>query len=329
MTTRRAFIAVLGGAAAWPVVTRGQQVERMRRIGVLMNFAAHDPEGPARLAAFLQGLQQLGWSEGRNVRVEIRWEANNPERSRTYAAELMALVPDVVLAAATPATAALLQASRTVPIVFAVVGDPVGSGFVGSLARPGGNATGFMNFEYGLSAKWLELLKQVAPRTLRAGILRDPTVSSAIGQLGALQSIAPSLAMEVVPIDVREVGEIERVVTSSVLAPGSGMIVLPGGLMAARRELVIALAARHRLPTIYPYRYYVAGGGLMGYGPDPVEQFRRAAAYVDRILKGEKPADLPVQAPTRYELVINLKTAKALGLTLPETLLARADEVIE
>jgi putative ABC transport system substrate-binding protein len=237
MTTRRAFIAVLGGAAAWPVVTRGQQVERMRRIGVLMNFAAHDPEGPARLAAFLQGLQQLGWSEGRNVRVEIRWEANNPERSRTYAAELMALVPDVVLAAATPATAALLQASRTVPIVFAVVGDPVGSGFVGSLARPGGNATGFMNFEYGLSAKWLELLKQVAPRTLRAGILRDPTVSSAIGQLGALQSIAPSLAMEVVPIDVREVGEIERVVTSAVLAPGSGMIVLPGGLMAARREL--------------------------------------------------------------------------------------------
>jgi ABC-type uncharacterized transport system substrate-binding protein len=326
---RRQFITLIGGAAAWPLAARAQQGERQRRVAVLMNLAADDPEAPVRLAAFLDGLQQLGWSDGRNVRVETRWGANNPERSRNHVAELIALAPDVVLAAASPAVAALLQASRTVPIVFTLVGDPVGSGFVASLARPGGNATGFTLFEYGLSVKWLQLLKQIAPGVTGAAVFRDPAVASAIGQLGALQAVAPSLGVELSPVDVRDVGELERAVATFVPRPNMGLIVLPGGLMAARRDVVLAAAARHRLPAVYPYRYYVTSGGLACYGPDTVDQFRQAAGYVDRILRGEKPGELPVQAPTRYKMVINLKAARALGLEIPPTLLARADEVIE
>jgi putative tryptophan/tyrosine transport system substrate-binding protein len=327
---RREFITLLGGAAAaWPLAARAEQPERLRRVGVLMNLAPDDPESPVRLAAFLQGMQQWGWTDGRNVRIYIRWGADDADRSRRYAAELIALAPDVILASGSPAVGQLLQATRTVPIVFVVVVDPVGSGFVESLARPSSNATGFPLFEYGISGKWLELLKEIAPRATRAAVLRDPALASGGGQLGAIQSVAPSLGVELSPVNVRDPGEIERAITAFAREPNGGLIVTGSALATSHRDLIIALAARHRLPAVYPQRYYVTGGGLISYGPDTVDPFRRAAAYVDRILKGEKPADLPVQAPTKYELAINLKAAKALGIEIPPTLLARADEVIE
>jgi putative ABC transport system substrate-binding protein len=326
---RRDLITLLGVAAAWPLTARAERADRMRRIGVLMNLTADDQESPVRLAAFLQGMQQLGWTDGRNVRIHTRWDADDAERSRKHAAELVALAPDVILCSGSPATGQLLQATRTLPIVFVLVVDPVGSGFAESLARPGGNATGFPLFEYAISGKWLELLKEIAPRTTRAAVLRDPALASGGGQLGAIQSVAPSFGVELTPVNVRDSGEIERAIARFAGIPNGGLIVTGSALAAAHRELIITLAARHRLPAVYPQPFYVTGGGLVSYGPDTVDPFRRAAGYVDRILKGEKPADLPVQAPTKYELVINLKTAKALGLEVPPTLLARADEVIE
>ena len=324
---RREFIAVLGGAAAMPLAARAQ--ERVRRVGVLLSFAADDPEAPARRAAFVQQLQQLGWTDGRNVQIDIRWGASNAEASRKYAAELVALAPDVVLAAASPAVAALQQATRTVPIVFVNVTDPVGAGYVASMARPAGNTTGFTFIEYGMSGKWLELLKELGSHVTRAVVLRDPTLAVGIGQLGAIQSVAPSLGVEVSPIDARDAGDIDRAITAFARLPNGGLIVTASPIAFIHRDLIISQAARHKLPAVYPLRFFVAGGGLISYGPDSIDQYRQAARYVDRVLKGEKPADLPVQAPTKFELVINLKTAKALGLTVPQTLLARADEVIE
>jgi len=327
---RRAFIALLGGAAAaWPLAARAQQADRVRRIGVVVSVAADDPEGQARVAAFLQGLQELGWTEGRNMRIDIRWGAGDADLVRRYAAELVALAPDVILASGGSTIGPLLQASRTVPIVFTHTTDPVGGGFVDSLARPGGNATGFTNFEFGISGKWLELLKQIAPSVTRVAVIRDPVQASGGGQLGAIQGAAPSFGVELSPVGVRDAGEIERAVTAFARGSNGGLIVTSSGLANVHRELIITLAARHRLPAVYPSRFFVTGGGLISYGPDRADHSRRAAGYVDRILKGEKPADLPVQAPTKYELVINLKTAKALGLDLPASVLARADEVIE
>jgi putative ABC transport system substrate-binding protein len=327
---RRELIAAIGGAmVAWPFAARAQQGERMRRIGVLTTFAEDDAEGVARNAAFLQALAQLGWTDGRNVRMEYRRGASDPDRIRKYAAELAALAPDVILATGNATLAPLLQATRTVPIVFAAVADPVGAGFVDSLARPGGNATGFILFEYGISGKWLELLKEIAPGLKRAAVLRDPAIASGTGQFGAIQSVAPSFGVELSPFNVRDAAEIERAVTAFARSPNGGLIVPGSGLAAAHRDLIITLAARHKLPAVYFARYFVTDGGLISYGPDTVDLHRRAAGYVDRILKGEKPADLPVQAPTKYELVINLKTAKALDLEVPPTLIARADEVIE
>jgi putative ABC transport system substrate-binding protein len=328
---RRQFITLLGGAAAaWPLAAHAQQPGGMRRIGVLMASAADDLESQARVAAFVQGLAQLGWSNGRNVRIDTRWATTNADDLRRHAAELAALAPDVLVAGTGTATAApLLQATRTVPIVFVVVIDPVGAGFVASLARPGGNATGFTTFEYGLSGKWLELLKQIAPGVTRAAVLRDPAVASGIGQFGAVQAVAPSLGVELSPVDVRDAPEIERAVTSFARFGNGGLIVTPSPLSTRHRDLIIMLAARHRLPAVYAWRYFVTAGGLISYGPDSIDQYRQAAGYVDRILRGEKPADLPVQSPTRYELIINLKAAKALGLEVPATLLARADEVFE
>jgi len=326
---RRQFITLLCGAAAWPLAARAQQAERMRRIGVFMNLAADDPESLARITAFQQRLQQLGWTVGRNVQIDYRWNAGDADRLRTYAAELVALAPDIILANGNPTVGALQQATRTVPIVFAAVADPVGGGFVESLARPGGNATGFTNFEFGMSAKWLELLKQIMPGVMRAAVLRDPVTDSGIGQLAAIQAVAPSLGVELSPIGVRNAGEIEHAVTAFARGSNGGLIVSAAALTIVHRNLIITLAAKQRLPAVYPFRFFVTGGGLISYGPDTVDQFRHAAGYVDRILKGEKPADLPVQAPTRYETVVNLKTAKALGLDVPATLLARADEVIE
>jgi putative ABC transport system substrate-binding protein len=328
---RRKFIALVGAAAAtWPLAVRAQQPNRMRLIGVLMGSAADDPELQTRIAAFAQGLAQLGWADGRNVRIDTRWATTNADDIRRQAAELAALAPDVILAATGTATVApLLQATRTVPIVFVVVIDPVGAGFVASLARPGGNATGFLMFEYGLSAKWLELLKQIAPGVTRVAVLRDPAIASGIGQFGAIQSAAPSLGLEASPVNVRDVGEIERDIAAFARSSNGGVIVTASALATRHRDLIVRLAARHRLPAIYASRYFVTDGGLISYGPDLLDQYRRAAGYVDRILKGEKPADLPVQAPTKYEFVINLKTAKALGLEVPPNLLARADEVIE
>jgi putative ABC transport system substrate-binding protein len=328
---RREFITLLGSAAAaWPIAARAQQPERMRRIGVLTGGTAADsPDGQANIAAFLQGLQQLGWTDGRNMRIEHRWGAGNADNIRKYAAELAALASDVILAGGTSALTSLLQATRTVPIVFVSVADPVGAGFVDSMSRPGGNATGFMQFEYSLSGKWLELLKQVAPGVTRAAVLRDPAITAGIGQFAIIQSVAPSIGVEVSPVNVRDAGEIERAVTAFARFANGGLIVTASALSVAHRELIIALAARHKLPAVYYRRYFVASGGLMSYGYDLVDHYRRAAGYVDRILRGEKPADLPVQAPTKYELVINLKTAKALGLDVPATVLARADEVIE
>jgi putative tryptophan/tyrosine transport system substrate-binding protein len=327
---RRDFITLLGGAAAaWPLAARAQQPNRMRRIGVLLPAAAHDSEFQARVGAFLQGLALLGWTIGRNVRNDIRWTTANADDARRHAAELVALAPDVILAHGASTVGPLLQATRTVPIVFPAVGDPVGAGFVDSLARPGGNATGFMSFEYSLSGKWLQLLKQIAPGVTRVAVLRNPDSPSGIGQFDVLQAAAPSLRVEVDPVHVRDADEIERAVALFARAPNGGLIATSVAGVTLLRDLIISLAARHRLPAVYFERSYVAAGGLISYGPDYVDQYRRAAGYVDRILKGEKPADLPVQAPTRYELAINLKTAKALGLEVPPILLATADEVIE
>jgi putative ABC transport system substrate-binding protein len=327
---RRQFLTLLGGAAAaWPLGANAQQAERTRRIGVLMHLAADDPEAQARIGAFLQGLQEWGWAVGRNVRIEYRWAAGDAERIRKYAAELVALAPDVILATGGAVVGPLLEATSTVPIVFAQTPDPVGAGFVTTLARPGSNATGFTIFEYGISGKWVELLKEIAPRVTRVAVLRDPAISAGTGQLGAIQSVAPSFGVELSPVNMRDASEIERAVTAFAQSLNGGLIVTGSALAAVHRDLIIALAARHRLPAVYTGRFYVTGGGLISYGPDSIDPYRRAAGYVDRILKGEKAADLPVQAPTKYELVINLKTAKALGLEVPPTLLARADEVIE
>jgi putative ABC transport system substrate-binding protein len=326
---RREFISLLGGAAAWPLAAHAQQGERMRRIGVLMNTSADDPEGQARIAALHQGLQEWGWILGRNARIDVRWDTVDADSGRRYAAELVALASDVVLASASAAMGALQQTTRTVPAVFVSIIDPVGAGFVESLARPGGNATGFALFEYTLSGKWLELLKEIAPGVTRAAVLRDPAVGSGTGQYAIIQAVAQSLGVELRPTDVRDPGEIERAIVAFAQVPNGGLITVGAPSAGVHRNLIIALAARHQLPAVYPIPYFARSGGLIAYGPDIVSSYRRAAGYIDRILKGEKPADLPVQAPTKYELVINLKTAKALGLTVPDNLLARADEVIE
>ncbi len=327
---RREFITLLGSAAAtWPIAARAQQPERVRRIGVLLPAASDDAEFQARVGAFLQGLQQSGWSIGRNLRIDTRWATANADDIRRHAAELVTLAPDVILAHGASTMRPLLQVTRSVPIVFPVAGDPVAAGFVDSLARPGGNATGFMTFEYNLSGKWLELLKEIAPGVTRAAVLRDPTVITGASQFAAIQAVAPSLRVEVNPINLRDAGEIEHAVTAFARSSNGGLIVTTGGLAQLHRDLIITLAARHKLPAVYYERFFVAGGGLLSYGADYVDQYRRAAGYVDRVLKGEKPADLPVQVPTKYELVINLKTAKAFGLTVPPSLLAIADEVIE
>jgi len=328
---RREFLGVFGSCAiAWPLAAGAQQPDRMRHIGVLMAATAQDPEYQTRVGAFRQELARLGWTDGRNAQIDTRWATTNADDVRRHAAELAALAPDVILAATgTTTVAPLLQATRAVPIVFVIVIDPVGAGFVASLARPGGNATGFLMFEYGLSAKWPELLKQIAPGVTRVAVLRDPAIASGIGQFGAIQSAAPSLGMEAIPLNVRDVAEIERDIASFATASKGGVIVTASPEASRHRDLIVTLAARHGLPTVYASRYFVTRGGLISYGPDLLDQYRRAAGYVDRILKGEKPADMPVQAPTKYELVINLKTAKALGITVPHSLLSRADEVIE
>jgi putative ABC transport system substrate-binding protein len=327
---RRDFIKLIAGAAAvWPRAARAQRGERLRRIGVLMPLSANDPEAQARVAVFFQGLQELGWSVGSNVTIDIRWSADNNADARKYATELIALAPDVILASATPTVAALFQMTRTVPIVFTNVADPVGSGFVDSLARPGGNITGFTIFEYSMGGKWLQLLKEIAPGVTRAAVLRDPTIATGPALFAAIQALAPSLGVELRPVDVRDEGEIERAIALFAQSPNSGLIVTGSPQATSHRDVLIALAARHRLPAVYFQRFWALSGGLISYGPDFLDQFRRAPAYVDRILKGEKPADLPVQAATKYELVINLKTAKALGLEMPPSVLARADEVIE
>jgi putative ABC transport system substrate-binding protein len=327
---RREFITFLGGAAAaWPLTVRAQQGERMRRIGVLAGVTADDPEGQVRIAAFLQGLRQLGWTDGRNVQIEYRWAAGSAGDLRKYATELTALAPEVIFAAGGTSLGSLLQVTRTVPIVFAIVPDPVGSGFVETLARPGGNATGFMQFEYSLSGKWPELLKQVAPGVTRAAVLWDPTIPPGVGQFAVIQAVAPSVRLDVSPISVRDPTEIERGIAAFARIPNGGLIVTASALAVVHRDLIVTLAARHKLPVVYFQRQFVDGGGLISYGSDWVDQYRRAATYIDRILKGEKPADLPVQVPTKYELIINLKTAKAIGLDVPPSVLARADEVIE
>jgi putative tryptophan/tyrosine transport system substrate-binding protein len=327
---RREFITLLGGtAAAWAFAADAQQTERVRRIGVLMNLAADDPQSMARVGAFLHGLHQLGWVGDRNVVIDYRWGAGDHDRIRKSAQELVALTPDVILAVGAITVSPLQQISRQIPIVFANVTDPVGAGIVANLARPGGNTTGFTNFEYGISGKWLEILKEMVPRMTRAAVLRDSTITASISQFASIQSIAPSLGVELSPIDTRDAGEIERSVASIAREVNSGLIIVTGTSAIMRRELIISLAARYRMPSVYPFRYYASGGGLISYGPDVLDAYRHTAGYVDRILKGEKPADLPVQAPTKYELIINLKTAMTLGLDVPPTLLARADEVIE
>jgi putative ABC transport system substrate-binding protein len=327
---RREFVALLGGAAAaWPRRAWPEQAQRMRRIGVFMNYAEDTPQSQARLASFSEEMEKLGWTSSRSLQVEYRWGVADADHNRRNAAELVALAPDVLLASATAVTTALVQTTRTMPIVFVNVVDPVGAGFVQSMARPGGNATGFIPFEYGMGGRWLERLKQVAPGVRRVAVLQNPIVVSRSGQLGAIEALAPSLGVELSPFTARDPGEIERAITRFAQAPNGGLIVVGAPSLETHHDVIVALAAQHRLPAVYPYRSYVTAGGLMCYGTDLVAQFRRAAGYVDRILKGEKPADLPVQAPTKYETLINLKTAKALGLTIPETLLARADEVIE
>jgi putative ABC transport system substrate-binding protein len=326
--TRREMITLLAGAAAWPLAARAQQPDRVRRIGVL-SAGADDASGQARTMAFLNRLQLLGWTDGRNVRIENRRGLGNDANMRLYAAELVALAPDIILVFGTAAMAPMLQATRTIPIVFANVADPVGAGFVESLARPGGNATGFMQFEYSLAGKWPELLREIAPGVKRAAVLRDAAISSGIGQFAVIQAVAPSLGIEVNPINVLDANEIERSIAAFARFPNGGLIVTASGLSSVHRDLIAKLAAQHKLPAVYPFPYISALGGLIAYGPDLAEQYRRAADYADRILKGAKPSDLPVQVPTKYELTINLKTAKALGLDVPATLLARADEVIE
>jgi putative ABC transport system substrate-binding protein len=325
---RREFIAGLGTAAAWPLAASAQPPERMRRVGVLVS-AQDDPESRGRVAAFVEGMQELGWAAGRNIRIDTRWAAGDPARFRQSAAELLALAPEVILVSGGSGMAPMLQATRTVPIVFVQVTDPVGAGFVDSLARPGGNATGFSHFEYGISAKWLELLKQIAPGVTRAAVLRDPAIASGVGQFAVIQSAAPPLGVELTSVNVRDAGEIERAVTAFARGSDGGLIVTANALAVVHRDLIIALASRHRLPAIFPFRFHVTAGGLMSYGPDTVHPHRRSASYVDRILKGEKPADLPVQGATKYELIINLKTANALGLTVPQSLLVSASELIE
>jgi putative tryptophan/tyrosine transport system substrate-binding protein len=326
---RREFIVGLGGAAvAWPCAARGQQGERMRRIGVLFAAGAADGDSQARHAAFLQRLQQLGWTDSGNVRIDTRFGAGNANNIRRYSAELVSLAPDVILVAGN-AVEQLLQATRAVPIVFVIVPDPVGAGYVDNLSRPGGNVTGFMQFEYSLTAKWLELLKQISPGVTRAAVLRESALPAGIGQFAVIQYVALSVGVEVSPVNVRDAPEIERAIAAFARQPNGGLIITASALAAVHRDLIATLAARHKLPAVYSQRHFVAGGGLISYGADFIDQHRQAAGYVDRILKGEKPADLPVQAPTKYELVINLKTAKALGLDIPATVLARADEVIE
>jgi putative tryptophan/tyrosine transport system substrate-binding protein len=327
---RREFITLLGGAAVgWPLTVRAQQGERMRRIGVLMNLGSDDPQSKVRIAAFIQELQQLGWIDGRNVRIETRWSAGDLDLARRYATELVTLTPDVILADGGTTVGPLQKVTRTVPLVFVNVTDPVAAGFVDSLARPGGNASGFTLFEYAIGTKWLELLEEIAPAVMRVAVFYNPALASGRGQLGEIQAAAPSFRMELRPIDVRDNGEIERTITVFARSLNGSLLVTANSLADLHREMIITLAARFRLPAVYPFRYYAMSGGLISYGPDLVDPYRRAAAYVDRILKGDKPADLPVQNPTKYELVINLKTAKALGLTVPGTVLARADEVIE
>jgi ABC-type uncharacterized transport system substrate-binding protein len=326
---RRKFIAALGGTTlAWPLAARAQQADRVHRVGVLWNMAADDPEGQARLAAFLQGLQELGWTDGRNVRIDNRWAEDVADGFRRYPEELLTLAPDVIVAAGSQSLAALQKITRGVPIVFANVVDPVGAGFVASLARPGGNITGFSAFEYSLSGKWLGLLKEIAPNVTRAAVLRDSSIGSGIGQFAVIQAMAPQ-SFELTPIDMRDPGEMEHAIIAFARQGNGGLIVTASQPAIPHRDLIISLATRYRLPNVYAFRYYPTSGGLASYGPDPIDAFKRVTAYVDRILKGEKPADLAVQAPTKYELVINLKTARALGLTIPDKLLATADEVIE
>jgi putative tryptophan/tyrosine transport system substrate-binding protein len=327
---RREFVTLIGGtAAAWPLAVRAQQGERMRRIGVLMSFSAEDTVAQARLAEFQQAVEQLGWMDGRNVRIDVRWSASEPERIRKYVAELVSFTPDVILASTSPGVAALQQAAPSLPIVFVQVADPVGAGFVASLAKPGGNATGFTIYEYGMGAKLLELLKDIAPRVTRVGIMRSPASVADIGMFGAIQSVAPSLGMQLSPINLQDTSEIEHGISGFAQQPNSGLIVVGAAQAFVHREQIVALAARYELPAVYPDQTFIINGGLISYGPDRLEAYQRAASYVDRILKGEKPADLPVQAPTRYELAVNLKTAKALGLNVPPGILSRADKVIE
>ena len=327
---RRDFVVVLGGAAAiWPRSVRAQQSEPTRRVGILMSRTADSTDGQARIAAVQQRLQQLGWSEGQNLRTEIRWGANDPDLERRGAAELAALAPDVILAGGTIGLTAVLHVSHTIPVVFAGVADPVGLGVVDSLAHPGGNVTGFLPFEYSFTGKLLELLKQIAPATTRAAVLRNSASPSGIATFAAIQSTAASIGVQVSPVDMRDLGEIERSVAAFARSAGAGLVVVPGGVATVHNGAIVNLAAQYKLPAVYAYRDIVIDGGLISYGPDWLDQYRRAADYVDRILRGEKPADLPVQAPTKYELVINLRTAKALGLTVPDSILARADEVIE
>ena len=326
---RREFVTVLGGAVVWPIAARAQQGQPMRRIGVLMNLAADDPVSIARAKAFVEGLQALGWTNGRNVHLDYRWAEGKPDLFQRYASELVALAPEVILTSGGAGIPPVLQATPTIPVLFVIAPDPVGNGFVASLSRPGGNATGFMNFEYNLAAKWVELLKEVAPNVTRVGVLRDAAVAFGIGQFAVIQSVATSLHVDVMPIHVQDAVQIERDVQALAQSPNGGLVLTAAPAAPGHRDLIIALAARHKLPAIYVERLFVAAGGLLSYGPDFADQYRRAASYVDRILKGEKPADLPVQAPTKYELVVNLKTAKALGLDVPPSLLARADEVIE
>src|SRR5712692_500194 len=329
MMKRRKFITLLGGAAAWPIAVRAQQPGGMRRVGVLMAIAADNPIAPSRITAFAQGLQALGWTVGSNVRIDYRWATGDADRVR-YAAELVALAPDVILATAGSSVGALQQASRTVPIVFVTTVDPVGSGFVASLARPGGNATGFTSYEFSISGKWLELLKEIAPRVTRVAVIRDPTVPAGSGGFAAIQTVAPSFGVELTPVGVRDADEIEHGITAFARGANGGLITVgPPSSLGLHTGLIVTLATRHRLPAVYSAGLFVTAGGLMSYGVDAVDQYRRAASYVDRVLKGEKPADLPVQAPVKYELAINLKTARAIGLTVPDTVLARADEVIE
>jgi putative ABC transport system substrate-binding protein len=327
---RRQFIALLGGAAAtWPVAASAQQRERLRRVAILLGTARDVPGAQDRDTAFFEAFEQLGWTNGRNVQIVVRWAEGDDVKARKYADELIALAPDVILATGSAGTAVMLKATQTIPIVFVVVPDPMGSGFVQSLSRPGRNATGFMAFEYSLSGKWLELLKEIAPNVTHAAVLRDPTFAAGIGQFAVIQAVAPSVGVEVSPIDLSEQNQIEGAIATFAQSPNGGLIHTASGIGAANANLIIAAAARHKLPAVYNQQAFVAAGGLISYGPNYPDQFRRAAGYVDRILRGEKPADLPVQAPNKYELVINLKTAKSLGLSVPQSLLARADEVIE